>query len=514
MIECIRKLLFRRKFLPVLLEAWAGSAAALLLVFSVTREIPVGNIPATFVFLLQPPVLWAALCLSPAAVSARFRIVVREVLFTLALQGGIWITAWALALAFRAQEIVSTGYTVSWFNLLFLTAGFLSFLLYRLAFFAFIRWRSLTRRSLLWTLVNSHLIVVFTLIAITSLVARLSATTSPDKYEPSGQLAYLVLELVRGIIPWIGVTLILIIIVEMAFLPPTLLVSYLTSRRFVRRINALAAAMRRGDLDARVEPSGEDEVAQLQADFNRMAAQLQQERQKVDHLLKNQRDLAAVVSHELRTPITVIRAYVENNLMERSSALPGEVRRDLETVHHEILSLQSLVDDLFTLSRLDAQRLSMDCAWLDLAPVIQRVLAVYQPLAWKDKSIDLSARLPSDLPRIWADAGRLEQVLGNLAQNAIRHTPQGGVVLVTIECFPNQLEVSIIDSGEGISGEDLPHIWERFFRGSQGSAPGRTGIGLSLVKDLVEAMNGSVGVESRSGEGARFWFRLRVEPVK
>jgi len=524
MIQRVQKHLFHGNFLAVLLEAGIGAAAALFLVFSVIHQIPAINIPATFFFLVQIPVFWAALRLAPAFGVHQSRVrwgtaILRELAFALALRLFVFSAAWYLSAAFQTQKLIQGIDSRPWLNLLIFTACFLPFLGYRLVFYTLYWWVGLTRRSLLWTQVNSHLVVFFSLIALGSLVGRLTAgNTSIVKYEPPGLLARLVLEYVRGIIPWVGVSMLFLVAVGAALLPPAFLASYLSSRRFVRRIQALATSMQRarqGDLSVRVKPSGEDEVAQLQADFNYMVEELQEEREKVNCLLKNQRELAAVVSHELRTPITVIRAYVENNLIEKSALLPAEVSRDLNTIQHEILSLQNLVEDLFTLSRLDTQRLELNCAWVDLSPIVERVQAIYQPLAWKNKRIDLSANLPVELPQIWGDAQRIEQIFGNLAQNAIRHTPDGGVIILSACVIDEFVEISLQDTGEGIVSEDLPHIWERFYRGSQGRGSGRTGIGLSLVKDLVEAMDGSVGIESRVGEGSRFWVRLRspIMPV-
>jgi signal transduction histidine kinase len=508
-------LFFNGKSAAVLLEAGAGALLVLLLVFSIVREIPVTNIPATFAFLLQAPVFWAAVRLSPAGDRTHKTPAFREIFFGLALRIVVLGLAWGLMAAFQAQALILSRFTQSGWNLVLYTACFVPFLLYRLTFYGISQWRRLTQKNLLWTLVNSHLLVVFVLVAIFTIFYRLiNTSTAIDKFVPSGWVASLILELVRGVIPWIGVNLIFLLFLEAVFLPPAFLFSFLTSRRYVGRIRSLAEAMHRaknGDLSTRVEPSGQDEVAQLQMDFNYMAAELQQEREKVEHLLQSQRELTTVVSHELRTPITVMRAYVENNLQEQADRLPEAVNHDLEIVHHEILSLQELVEDLFTLSQLDSQRLEMTCAWIDPGTTLGQVQGAYQPLAWKNKRIDLVCGEAENLPRVWADSRRLEQVLGNLIQNAIRHTPEGGVILVSSRAEDAGLEISVRDSGEGICAEDLEHIWERFYQGRNGGATGRTGIGLSLVKDLVEAMGGSVGVESLPGEGSRFWFCLRCE---
>jgi signal transduction histidine kinase len=206
-------------------------------------------------------------------------------------------------------------------------------------------------------------------------------------------------------------------------------------------------------------------------------------------------------------------AYLENELLDCPDRSPGEDRQTLQTIRHETLKLQLLVEDLFTLSQLDERRLSLDCAPVDISPVIERVITSLKKVAWDNKRIELCAQLPPAMPPAWADERRLEQVLSNLAQNAIRYTPPGGIILLQGEPVGEALQISVTDSGEGISPADLPHIWNRFYRGVSESGPGRTGIGLSLVKELVEAMGGIVGVDNRPGEGSRFWLQLKKAPV-
>ena len=393
------------------------------------------------------------------------------------------------------------------------TPCFLPYLAYRLGIFAYGAWRRLCEKNFLWMMVNTHLVTVFAIVVLGSTLARLQATdSSVPAYYPPGLLASIVLELVRGIIPWIGVSAILLVVALAAFFPPALLVSYLTSRRFVRRIRDLAQAVRQvrqGDLDARVVPAGQDEVAALQDDFNHMASQLQREREHVAVLLKNQRELSVVVSHELRTPLAVMRAYIEHDLSEDLQSLPPTYQQDLQTLHRETLKLQDLVEELFTLSQLNERRLELRPDWIDAAGVIEHVLSSFRTIAWENKRIELSAQLDAPLPPVWADAMRLEQALGNLVQNAIRHTPPGGVIVLCGQAGEG-LEIAVIDSGEGVAAEDLPHIWNQILSGRPWP-PGRAGIGLSLVKELIEAMGGTVGVASRPGEGSRFWLRLQTK---
>jgi len=513
---------FHGKRWRVFLEAWVLTVIILFLILSVVGELPQINIAATFIFLVQIPVGWAALRLKPLSVSFSWKNALWEAGFAAGLRVVIGVSAWILVNAYQAQSylhLVNDGLLL---NLLLHTPCFFPYLLYRLFIKLLYEWRVLSQKRLLWMMVNSHLMTVFIIIVLALILIRITEDPrSIPAYYPTGWLAKIVLDFVRSVVPWVGISVLLILAAIAVFFPPTLLLSYFSSRRFVRRISDLAETMkkvRQGDLFARVMPAGKDEVAQLQDDFNNMTSELQrtqdqlrQERDKVAALLKNQRELAAVVSHELRTPVSVMRISIENHLNKPSESLPAQYRENLQLLHHEALTLQSLVEDLFTLSQLDERRLGLVCDWIDGSKVIDRVIASHRNSAWESKRIDLSVSSPTTLLPIWADERRLEQVLTNLMQNSLRHTPVGGVIVFQIETDDDHLVISVIDSGEGILPEDLPHIWERYYRGSKGSEAGRTGIGLSLVKELVEAMGGTVGVESRPGEGSRFWICLRTQ---
>jgi signal transduction histidine kinase len=507
----IRRLLLRGRLLAVLLEACVVALAALSLVFSVLGELPARNVPFTFFCFTQLPVGWAALRLTLACRGRSWRGWLPDLGVALGLRVIIFLVAWSLAALFSAQAYIhySQYYAL---DVLFYTASLLPFLAYRLLIRAWIAWRRLIEQRFLWMLVNSHLLTVGALVALASILLRVqNSTQSAVAFYPSGWLANVVLELVRAVIPWVGVTLIGLVVAEAAFLLPTLFISYVNARRFVGRISILAQAMQHvqhGELDVRVHPVGHDEIAQLQDDFNQMASDLQSERKKVQTLLQNQRELAAVISHELRTPLTVMRAYIEDDLSPQRAPLPPEYKSDLQTLQHETLKLQALVEDLFTLSQLDANRLSLTCTWVEPPGVVEHVATALQKVAWDSKQIELSVQIQQPLPRVWADARRLEQALSNLIQNAIRHTAQGGVIVLQVRAVEMGVEFAVLDSGTGVLPEDMPHIWERFYRGAQGDTSGRVGIGLALVKELVEEMGGTVGAQSDAGEGSRFWLRL------
>jgi len=219
--------------------------------------------------------------------------------------------------------------------------------------------------------------------------------------------------------------------------------------------------------------------------------------------------LIANVSHELRTPVATIRGYLESSLAGNNEA-PLELQHDLGVMAREVVRLQGLIDDLFTLARAEVDGLAIDLRPTDVGAVVQRRIEAMAPLAWQKGRVEVVAEVSPDLSPALADAGRLEQVLVNLLRNGVRHTPPGGIVAVMVADKADAIRIDVRDTGEGIPPEELPRVWERFYRGesvrvkdSQGA-----GLGLALVKELVEAMDGTVGVESVVGQGSCFVVKL------
>jgi signal transduction histidine kinase len=269
-----------------------------------------------------------------------------------------------------------------------------------------------------------------------------------------------------------------------------------------------------GDLTSRVEEGRADEVGQLARRFNQMAADLERtlrdlaaERDRVTGLLENRRQLVAGVSHELRTPVATVRGYLESAL-RRGEVLPADLRADLATVEREVERLGRLIEDLFTLSRAEVGRLELRPEPTDAGAVVRRLAETMAPLAWGQRRVQVLADIAPDLPPACADAQRLEQIVANLLGNAVRHTPPGGLVAVVVAAEPDAVRVEVRDTGEGIAPEDLPHIFERFYRGHGGDGRGGAGLGLALVKELAEAMGGAVEAASTPGEGSCFTVRL------
>ncbi len=294
--------------------------------------------------------------------------------------------------------------------------------------------------------------------------------------------------------------------------------AYLLARRLVSRLERLgqaAQALAAGDLSRRVDVGPDDEVGQLARRFNGMAddlertlRELQAERDRVAGLLEAQRQLVASVSHELRTPVATLRGYLEAALQQGAARSPA-LRADLETMERELARLQRLIEDLFTVSRAAVGRLALRLEPTDAGAVVRRLVETTAPLAWSQRRVQVLAEVPPELTPARADAQRLEQVVSNLLSNAVRHTPPGGLVAAAVVAGDHSVEIEVRDTGDGILPEDLPHIFDRFYRGRADDGRAGAGLGLALTRELTEAMGGSVTAVSTPGEGSCFTVRLQ-----
>ena len=245
----------------------------------------------------------------------------------------------------------------------------------------------------------------------------------------------------------------------------------------------------------------------------------EEERAKAERADQSRRELIVNVSHELRTPIASIRGHVESLLMEmeeqEAGAVPdtAELRDYLNIVHRESERLSALVEDLLSLARMDSDELHLDVVPIVAGEVVEEVYATMAPLASRERQVTLIRKVAPMLPLILADRQRLVQVLLNLIRNAITYTPQGGIVSISVErANADYLALIIADTGIGIPNDDLERVFERFYRTdtSRARTSGGFGLGLAIVRDLVNAMGGSIMVESKVGEGSCFRVLLRI----
>jgi signal transduction histidine kinase len=244
-------------------------------------------------------------------------------------------------------------------------------------------------------------------------------------------------------------------------------------------------------------------MGELAQAFNSMASDLERAE-------KLQRNMVADVAHELRTPLSNIRGYLE-------AVRDGVVKPDAETIHsldEEAALLSRLVDDLQELSLAEAGELKLNRQPGDFGEVINKAVAAIRVQA-QVKGISVVADLPEGLPPCDIDFQRIGQVLRNLLENAIAHTGNGGSVMVTAEKQDNWVKVSVTDTGEGIPAEELPNIFERFYRvdKSRARTTGGYGLGLTIAKRLVEAHGGKIEVQSELGKSSRFTFTVPVSSI-
>ena len=228
-------------------------------------------------------------------------------------------------------------------------------------------------------------------------------------------------------------------------------------------------------------------------------------------LEKVRQDFISNISHELKTPLTSIKAMVE--VLLEGGAEDAKLRRDfLENINQEVDRLSKLVSDLLLLSRLESDREFLNPVLTDFVALVTRTVSRFQPRAMKE-GITLTLDIDGDIPPLNVDVNYIDQVISNLIDNAIKYTPSGGKVEVKVEDTEKAVKVSVKDTGIGIAKEDLPRIFERFYRGekSRNLSLGGIGLGLSIVKHIVEAHGGKVGVESEIGKGSTFYFTLPKE---
>jgi signal transduction histidine kinase len=282
-----------------------------------------------------------------------------------------------------------------------------------------------------------------------------------------------------------------------------LLLAFLLSRTLTRPIRELTAATRAvsaGQLELAVPVRSRDELGELAVSFNRMNAELARS-------TGLRRQMTADIAHELRTPVSVILGHAE---AVHDGVMPPSLQT-FEIIRDEAERLDSLIEDLRTLSRADAGELPVDFQHVSPAKLLEKVQAIHNQRAGQ-KNIAINLQVQSDLPEISVDPGRMVQVLSNLVDNALLYTPEGGRVNLSALVVADNLEFRVQDSGPGIAENELERVFERFYR----SDPSRqrhesgSGLGLAIAKSIVEKHNGRIWAESKPGEGTTIVIHLPI----
>ncbi len=292
-------------------------------------------------------------------------------------------------------------------------------------------------------------------------------------------------------------------------LSAALVVGFFTFRAITRPIDQLTRAahqLAQGNLSARVIAAdearrlGSDEISELGTAFNSMADHLQQSEQV-------RRDMTADIAHELRTPLTVMRGNLEAML---DGVYPFDAEH-LTPVLNQVNLLTRLVEDLRTLALAEAGQLPLAKHPTDLAVLLQSILTSFEAEA-ATQQVMLRAEIAPHLPAVDLDPDRLQQTIGVLISNALRYTPPQGTITIAAKTDRAGITIEVSDTGSGIAPEDVPHVFDRFYRADKSRAreSGGSGLGLAIAKSLVEAHGGSIAVRSEIGKGTQFHVSLPI----
>ncbi|MCJ7724975.1 MAG: HAMP domain-containing histidine kinase [Acidimicrobiia bacterium] len=307
------------------------------------------------------------------------------------------------------------------------------------------------------------------------------------------------------IVPWTDVLLRFGWAIVLGVVLAGLLAGWLANS-LTRRLDPLheaSLAMAGGDMDARVQVRGADEVAEVEVAFNAMADRIQEARRR-------EREFLASVSHDLRTPLTAIRGYTE--ALGEGRVADDDTGRIAAVLGRESDRLGRLVEDFMLLSRLEAREFSLRPEEVDIAGHLRGIAE-----SCRVKAAEAGVELETDLAEMGAmqvDPDRVAQVVGNLLENALRYTPEGGTVRLGLARFDSYAAISVADTGPGIEAVDVPHIFERLYvtQRYRPLRPEGSGLGLAIVKELVGGMAGTTHVESTPGRGTTLTVRLPMAP--
>jgi len=292
------------------------------------------------------------------------------------------------------------------------------------------------------------------------------------------------------------------LVISFLVLATSLLVSE-TITRPIKRLHAGIRRMAQGDLSERVHIPGRDEVAQLGESFNTMA-------ERLENLDQARNEFVANASHELRTPLSAVKV-LSQSLQHSGENLPPIYMEFLQDIGDEIDRLDNIVEDLLTLVHLDVPETKVTRNDVDLSDIVGRIVRKLMPLA-REKQIEIKTETSGPCP-FYGDGDKLYEVFFNLIHNAIKYTPEEGIVWVFVACTDDEARVSVRDTGIGIDPKEIPHIFDRFYRvdKARSRATGGTGLGLSIAHKIVQLHGGRIEVTSETGKGSTFTVILPIQ---
>jgi signal transduction histidine kinase len=306
---------------------------------------------------------------------------------------------------------------------------------------------------------------------------------------------------------WVGASLIFVLAAGL------MLFAYLTRR--LRRLDSVMDSLdveqmtaQLQSLSAKDRPKG-DEIDRLTATFKELAMRIQAQMEKVREADALRRELVANVSHDLRTPLATLQGYIETLLLKDNNLAPEDRKHHLKIATQHCERLCELVDELFELAKLDSGEVQVHCEPFNISELAHDVAQKFD-LAAGERQITIQIDRNPGLPFVSADIAMIERVIENLLENALRHTPSGGSIRLMFNAQKKDVSCRISDTGCGIPKEDLPYIFDRFYRKdkTQNGETGNSGLGLAIVKRILELHDKSIRVESTSGSGTTFTFLL------
>ena len=275
-----------------------------------------------------------------------------------------------------------------------------------------------------------------------------------------------------------------------------------TLTRPIRELTQATHAVSEGNLSQQVPVRSNDELGELAKAFNKMSAELSRS-------VSARKQMTADIAHELRTPLSLILGHAE---AVHDGVLPPTLE-NFEIIRDEATRLEHLVNDLRTLSLADAGELTITLQTIEPGRLLKEVVSLYQYQTQR-KNISLDLEIASPLSTVEVDPGRMTQVLTNILDNALRHTPEGGRILLSARETNHQIEITIQDSGPGLKAEDLDRIFERFYRtdsARQRDYSGGSGLGLAIAKSIVQAHGGQLSAKSETGNGLKVIIKLPMK---
>ncbi len=308
-------------------------------------------------------------------------------------------------------------------------------------------------------------------------------------------------------------------VVAIAIVVTTAAIGLLVFGLLTRRLKKLSGEMRRisdSDFDLspeiEVSPAGEDEIDQLSRSFLTMSEKIQTQLAQLKENDNLRRELVSNISHDLRTPLSAMQGYIETLIIKGDSLSDKERDRYLKIARRHTVRLGSLIGDLFELSKLDSASVTPTLEAFSVAELVQDIAQEFQ-LEAESKEISLSLDLDTNSASTIGDIGLIQRVLENLVRNAIRYTPAGGEVTISISEHPQTVAVAVSDTGSGIPDNEITHIFDRFYRSAHGANAGSdsSGLGLAIVKKILDLHDSRITVESKVDAGTRFEFELPLQ---